>query len=333
MLVAACAATGLLGMSLAGPAPTLAMGPLPACRYDSILTQPRRYSQWAKTLVDTILRVPSDYIPPDLTSVGAAGLSGAFKVREVVIPDLTKLAEAAKAAGNPLGIESAYRSYTTQQAVFDYWVSLSGERVALQYSARPGHSEHQLGLAIDFKSAAGSAPWSGTDWGQSPAGSWLHTHAWEYGFIQSYPKGKESLTCYAYEAWHYRYVGRPEAAAIHASGLTLRQYLWAHFTTAVVPPPAPAGTAPSAVPSLAPSPVPSPSPSDLPSPTPTAASASPTPTAAGPTSAPASDPPASPAATGLGLNTTSVVLIAALAVVAVVLVLSVTVGRRSSRRG
>ncbi|HEX7951164.1 MAG TPA: M15 family metallopeptidase [Candidatus Limnocylindrales bacterium] len=341
LLVAASAATSLLGTSLVGPTPAAAMGPLPACRYDSILTEPRGYAQWAQTLVDTILRVPKSYVPPDLTAVSKAGLSGAFQVRALAIPDLTALAAAAKAAGNPLGVESAYRSYTAQQAVFDYWVSLSGYRLALQYSARPGHSEHQLGLAIDFKSAAGSAPWSGTDWGQSPAGSWLRAHAWEYGFIQSYPKGKQSLTCYGYESWHFRYVGRAEAAAVQASGLTLREYLWARFTTAEVPPPpaAPASQAPSAAPSAAPgespSAAPSPSASELPSPSPTEPPfpAGPTPTAAGPTSARASEPPAAPVGTWLALDPTSAVVVAALAVATVVLVLSVTLGRRARTRG
>lgn len=339
LLVAAWAATGLLGGSLAGPVPAMAMGPLPACRYDDILTEPRGYSQWPKTLVDTILRVPKAYVPPDLTSVGKAGLAGSFQVRALVIPDLTELAEAAKAAGNPLGVESTYRSYTAQQATFDYWVSRSGYRLALQYSARPGHSEHQLGLAIDFRSAAGSAPWTGTDWGQSPAGSWLRAHAWEYGFIQSYPKGKQSLTCYSYESWHFRYVGRTVAAAVRASGMTLREYLWAHDTTAIVPPPASAtagsespSATPSAVPSASPSTAPSSSQSDPPSAdasTPEPSLLAPTPTATGPTGGPVSGPPIAPVGTWLGLDSTTAALMAALVAAVLALILSVTLGRRS----
>src|SRR6185295_16604080 len=65
--------------------------------------------------------------------------------------------------------------------------------------------------------------------------TWMNRHAWEYGFIRSYPAGGQDISCYASEPWHYRYVGRDLAAAIHGSGLTTREYLWANFTTAVVP--------------------------------------------------------------------------------------------------
>ena len=94
-------------------------------------------------------------------------------------------------------------------------------------SARPGHSEHQLGTAIDFRSADDpTPPWELDDFADTAAGGWLHDHAWEYGFVLSYPKGEAAETCYAYEPWHYRYVGRDVAAAIHASGETPRRYLW-----------------------------------------------------------------------------------------------------------
>jgi D-alanyl-D-alanine carboxypeptidase len=233
-------AAALALIVLAGVQPGLApsgargMGPLPACRYDDIMTKPQGYADWATTLVDTILRVPKGYVPPDLVSVAHAGIAGSGKVRAVVIDDLRAMSEAAAAAGNGIGVQSAYRSYQTQQAVFDGWVAQLGYAQALKVSARPGHSEHQLGLAIDFRSDPGGSPFTGS-WGSTPAGTWMKKHAWEYGFIRSYPANQQGVTCYANEAWHYRYVGRELAAAIHASGLTLRAYLWANFTTAVVP--------------------------------------------------------------------------------------------------
>jgi len=246
VLVAALGLASLAVAALAAPAPALGIGPLPACRYDDILTEPDDYADWQTTLVDTILSVPATYVPPDLTSVSEAGIQGSGQVRAVVIDDLRAMAAAAKTAGTPIAVQSAYRSYATQVATFNYWVQTSGHNAALLYSARPGHSEHQLGLAIDFKSAAGGPPWSGGDWGTSPAGKWMKLHAWQYGFILSYPKGKTSKTCYDYESWHYRYLGRPEAAAVHASGLTIREYLWTHDTTAIVPPAGSATASPGA---------------------------------------------------------------------------------------
>jgi D-alanyl-D-alanine carboxypeptidase len=227
------AASAFLGMSGSGPG-VRGMGPLPACRYDDIMTSPRAYHDWPITLVDTILRVSRDYIPPDLVDASVAGIPGNGRVRAVMVDDLREMAIAAKAAGAPIAIQSAYRSYETQEEVFAGWVQVHGRERALQLSARPGHSEHQLGLAIDFRSAGGSDPFSG-NWQLTEQGKWMKAHAWEYGFVMSYPHDKLGVTCYAFEPWHFRYVGRELAAAIRGSGLSQREYLWANFTTTVVP--------------------------------------------------------------------------------------------------
>lgn len=288
----AIVATLLLWPAL-GPAGARAMGPLPACRYDDILTTPRGYGDWSTTLVDTILRIPKSYVPPDLVSTSQAGITGGGQVRAVMIDDLRAVTAAAAAAGNGIGVESAYRSYESQQSVFDGWVKRFGYDRAIQVSARPGHSEHQLGLAIDFRSEPGGSPFTGT-WNATPAGRWMDANAWRYGFVMSYPKGMVALTCYDFEPWHYRYVGRELAALIRASGLTPREYLWAHFTTTIVPPPPPtksSGNTPvptraptpsptaSAVPSLRPSAPALPSPTATPglTDTPVLTSAAPTP--------------------------------------------------------
>jgi zinc D-Ala-D-Ala carboxypeptidase len=235
-LAAAVALAVLAGLG-GSVAPSAARGTaaLPDCRYDDIMTTPRGYDDWATTLVDTILRLPKTYVPPDLVSVAKAGIAGHGKVRAFLIDDLAAMTEAAAAANAAIGVESAYRSYQDQVATFDSWVTKLGYPGALRVSARPGHSEHQLGLAIDFRSEPGGSPFTGS-WAATPAGKWMSGHAWEYGFIRSYPAHKQGITCYASEAWHYRYVGRDLAAAIHASHLTTREYLWANYTTAVVPP-------------------------------------------------------------------------------------------------
>ena len=96
--------------------------------------------------------------------------------------------------------------------------------------ARPGHSEHHLGTAIDFASPDDTrATWNYEDWATTPAGAWLRDNAWRFGFVMSYPKGEESTTCYQYEPWHYRYVGRDAAARIRESSLTLREFLWHEY--------------------------------------------------------------------------------------------------------
>ena len=203
--------------------------PLPPCALGEVATPLSGQSAWALTLVDTTYTVGSCYVPDDLVSAGAAGLSNYQYVRSVMIGDLRNMVGAASAAGAPLGIASSYRSYDTQVWTFWYWVNMLGYDYALKRSARAGHSEHQLGLAIDFESAGGPDPWTYYDFArQTAAGAWLKANAWQYGFIMSYPLGSVDKTCYGYEPWHYRYVGVAEAAAVRASGLTLREWLWMH---------------------------------------------------------------------------------------------------------
>jgi D-alanyl-D-alanine carboxypeptidase len=226
---------------------------LPACRVADTTTSNRSYTDWTSTILDTTYRLTSAYGPSDLRSTADAGLNGGQRVRALVIADLRAMARAARTAGARLSVESSYRSYSTQASTFAYWVRVSGYAAALRSSARAGHSEHQLGTTLDFKSYGGSAPWNYSDWGRTKAGTWLRNNAWRYGFVMSYPKGKTSVTCYAYEPWHFRYVGRAVASKIHASGLTPREYLWRQQTT-----PAPT-----------PIPTPTPTPTPVVDPTPT----------------------------------------------------------------
>lgn len=198
----------------------------PACRYDDVATYHRGYADWAKTLLDPIYKLGDSYVPPDLVSAAAAGLAENYQVRSLLITDLKALVDAAAAAGYPLELQSAYRSYSYQERTFDYWVARNGYDAALVSSARPGHSEHQLGTALDFRSADGPPAWDLEDWGETPTGTWLAENAHRYGFVMSYPKGKQDVTCYIYEPWHYRYLGRELATAVFESGLTLREWLW-----------------------------------------------------------------------------------------------------------
>ena len=112
---------------------------------------------------------------------------------------------------------SGFRSYETQDELYRNYVSQHGQAEADTFSARPGHSEHQTGLAFDLIDADGQLL------EEPKAAAWLAKHAHEYGFIVRYQKGKEAITGYQAESWHIRFIGG-EASEIYKSGLTLEEY-------------------------------------------------------------------------------------------------------------
>ena len=199
----------------------LASAPLPTCTYGDIVTARTAFSQYATTLLDTIYRLPKAYFPPDLVPTG---LTGGGAIRRIALSDLLVMDRAARAAGARFAVASAFRSYNSQAVMFNSRVALVGKSAALRTVARPGHSEHQLGTAIDVRSYDRRTPFATTR-----AGVWMKANSWKYGWVLSYPSHMASVTCYSYEPWHYRYVGRAEAKLIHDSGLTVRQWIWARF--------------------------------------------------------------------------------------------------------
>ncbi|WP_411842356.1 D-alanyl-D-alanine carboxypeptidase family protein [Salinicoccus sp. HZC-1] len=118
---------------------------------------------------------------------------------------------------------SDFRSYDYQAGLYNNYVARDGREEADKFSAKPGHSEHQTGLAIDVGSSD-SATTLSVKFGETPEYQWMKDAAHEYGFIIRYLEGKEDITGYQYEPWHLRYVG-DEAEAIYESGLTLEEYL------------------------------------------------------------------------------------------------------------
>jgi len=197
---------------------------LPACDYGTLPAPQDGYGQWQRTLLDTTFALPDSYFPPDLVSVTNAGFAGGGVIRSIVIPDLEALLNASETAGNPVDVLVPYRSFATQQQLFRDHVRELGRKAALAKTARPGHSEHQLGTTIDFRTKGQLDVDEG--WESEPAGAWMAANAWKFGFVMSYPEGREDVTCYGYEPWHYRYFGRPLAKRIHQSGLTPREFLW-----------------------------------------------------------------------------------------------------------
>lgn len=131
---------------------------------------------------------------------------------------LQQLQNAAASNGHEMTLISGYRSYDYQASLYNGYVMMDGQAAADRYSARPGYSEHQTGLAFDIGKLD-------QNYGYSPAGQWLAQHAHEYGFIIRYPQGKEHVTGYMYEPWHVRYLGVTLASNVYMSGLTLEEYL------------------------------------------------------------------------------------------------------------
>jgi D-alanyl-D-alanine carboxypeptidase len=136
---------------------------------------------------------------------------------------LAKMTAAARKAGVRIVVRSGYRSYATQKAVYQRALqNYPSEASAKAYNAPPGASEHQTGLSMDL--------WDGVTWSlpmaNTATGKWLHKHCHEYGFILRYPKGKQKITGYNYEPWHFRYVGVDVARQFPSSNkLTLEEFL------------------------------------------------------------------------------------------------------------
>lgn len=187
-------------------------------------------------LVNKQFGLPMDYKPADL--VDDPNLPFIFSgkdekrlLRKEAAEALEKLFSAAKKDNIFLAGVSAYRSAQTQQGLFNSYVQIQGEAEARKYSAVPGYSEHQTGLAIDVSGSSGACAVENC-FGDTPEAKWLADHSHEYGFIIRYPQGKESITGYAYEPWHLRYVGQAIAKKIHDQGITLEEYVNLNSTAA-----------------------------------------------------------------------------------------------------
>lgn len=153
-------------------------------------------------------------------------LSNGERVDERIYPDLQEMFDAMRADGLSVKLRSGYRTRLEQiESVFDYvqegldmgYSLKAAKAYADRYVAKPGTSEHELGLSVDINADGGTSP--------DAVYSWLVEHAAEYGFIQRYPPGKEDITGISTEPWHYRYVGRENAPKIAESGLALEEYL------------------------------------------------------------------------------------------------------------
>lgn len=156
---------------------------------------------------------PEDYTPKDLVTVSGTS----FQLRKQAADAVQDLVADARAAGHSIKVLSAFRSYQRQATLFNQYQAQYGTDYAERISARPGTSEHQLGLAADLGYTNSRAELKEA-FGQTPAGQWIAEHAVDYGLIVRYPVGKEEITGYKYEPWHVRYIGKEQAKAMQDSG-------------------------------------------------------------------------------------------------------------------
>ncbi|SFF22499.1 D-alanyl-D-alanine carboxypeptidase [Paenibacillus catalpae] len=178
-------------------------------------------------LVDKQYKLPDGYEPTDLVYPDVrftfSEKIDKRKMRKEAAGALEDLFAGAEKDGIYLAGVSAYRSQATQKSLFNRYVKKDGLEKALTYSAFPGTSEHQTGLAIDVSGSDGKCA-AEDCFGGTPEAEWLEDHAPEYGFIIRYPEGKDAITGYKYEPWHLRYVGEELAQELEDKGLTLEEY-------------------------------------------------------------------------------------------------------------
>lgn len=178
-------------------------------------------------------QLPDGYVPPDLVAPDVLHYAPAGDDRRLLRKEAAKSLEQLFAEARNSGIElvavSGYRSYDRQKAIYENNVQTKGQAYTDQFSAKPGTSEHQTGLAMDVSVRGNDAVLLKQSFGDTEAGQYVLENAHRFGFIIRYSKGKEDITGYSYEPWHLRYVGKKEAEEIFNENLTLEEYFGYHY--------------------------------------------------------------------------------------------------------
>lgn len=171
-------------------------------------------------LVNKYYSLPEKYAPDDIVNMSSQYSYPGNSIRKEVYEAFKEMADRAKEDKITLIVNSSYRDYATQKEIYDDYADKNGKEYADKFAARADFSEHQTGLALDiFTPGAGMKTFEGTD-----ASKWLLENSYKYGFILRYPPEKENVTGYAYESWHYRYLGKELAKKVYESGLTFDEY-------------------------------------------------------------------------------------------------------------
>lgn len=170
-------------------------------------------------IVNKTYPLPADYVPTDTYSDATGKEYCSTCINKEAYEQYKLMKADATSLGLNIWIQSGYRSYTLQEKLYNNYVKRDGKAAADTYSARPGYSEHQTGLAFDLNSIS-------DDFQYTNEGKWIHNNAYKYGFILRYPKNKENITGYKYESWHLRYVGVDLATKLYNNGdwITLEEY-------------------------------------------------------------------------------------------------------------
>lgn len=163
-------------------------------------------------LVNKFNYLPADYAPDDIISIKNWYAYDGNSIKDEVYDQFIKMWKDAGELGLKLIINSSYRTFERQERIYN--------NSSDEYASRPGFSEHQTGLALDI-TTDGSIENGFEDTDEF---RWLQTNAYKYGFILRYPKGKEYITGYSYESWHYRYLGVDLATKVYESDLTYEEY-------------------------------------------------------------------------------------------------------------
>ncbi len=165
-------------------------------------------------------KLADGYAPADLVEVPDPRCSSGCEMRAVTAEAWNEMKTAASKEGITLTYSSSFRDEAYQASLYNSYVARDGStESADRYSSRPGYSDHQTGLAIDIMSASDpAADLNAEAYENTEEGQWLLENAWKYGFVLRYPKGKEDITGYEYESWHYRYIGKEYAEAVHEAG-------------------------------------------------------------------------------------------------------------------
>ena len=171
-------------------------------------------------LVNKYIFLPEDYIPKNLETLNEKYSLSGMQLTKEAKKAFENMSEDASKENLKIIAMSTYRSYKYQSILYNKYKSQDGQQKADKYSARPGHSEHQTGLAVDVYNV--TLPY--TQFEETKEFTWMQENAYKYGFILRYPKDKTKQTGYQYESWHYRYVGSEIAEYIHKNNITYDEY-------------------------------------------------------------------------------------------------------------